>query len=110
MPTATATPPALLSVIYSFYLLYLLITAPVYFTYCCRCTLTANALSLPLYATCRSTLLAALLLPLYLAYHRWVFLSSLKFDAGNSGVALTSPRLYSSITSSIFPGNLYCKV
>ena len=41
---------------------------------------------------------------------QWVFLSSLTFKASSTGVTVASPRLYSSITSKIFPGNFYCKV
>ena len=41
---------------------------------------------------------------------QWVFLSSLSFKASSVGVTVSSPRLYSSITSKIYPGNFYCKV
>jgi dienelactone hydrolase len=43
---------------------------------------------------------------------QWVFLSSLKFSVHGkkSPVTVSSPELYSSISSSIFPGNYYCKV
>ena len=41
---------------------------------------------------------------------QWVFLSSLSFKASATGVTVSSPRLYSSITSKIYPGNFYCKV
>jgi len=42
----------------------------------------------------------------------WVFFSSLGFKPGadTTPVAVQSPRLYSSISSSIFPGNMYCKL
>lgn len=39
---------------------------------------------------------------------QWVFASALKFDEKHATVS--SPRLYSSITSHIYPGNMYCKV
>ena len=41
---------------------------------------------------------------------QWVFLSGLAFKATKTAVQVTSPRLYSSIASPIFPGNMYCKV
>jgi len=41
---------------------------------------------------------------------QWVFLSSLSFKPSSTGVTVSSPRLYSSITSKIYPGNFYCKV
>lgn len=43
---------------------------------------------------------------------QWVFLSSLKFKVSGktSNVVVTSPELYSSIKSPIYPGNYYCKV
>jgi len=43
---------------------------------------------------------------------QWVFLSNLKYDDSSKvqGPTVTSPRLYSSITSKIYPGNIYCKV
>lgn len=45
---------------------------------------------------------------------QWVFLTSLKFAEGSSSstapAQIQSPRLYSSIASSIYPGNMYCKV
>jgi len=41
---------------------------------------------------------------------QWVFMSSLTFKTSATGVTVRSPRLYSSITSKIYPGNFYCKV
>lgn len=42
---------------------------------------------------------------------QWVFLSSLEFDeSGKDSAKVTSPYLFSSITSRIYPGNFYCKV
>ncbi len=43
---------------------------------------------------------------------QWVFLSELLFSESNSlkNAEITSPVLYSSISSKIFPGNFYCKV
>ena len=41
---------------------------------------------------------------------QWCFMSSLAFKTSSSGVSVSSPHLYSSITSKIYPGNFYCKV
>ena len=43
---------------------------------------------------------------------QWVFISSLKFNmaSDHSQVQVQSPHLYSSITSNIYPGNMYCKL